>query len=266
MIYCPPMAVDLFAIPALLNYDTAVDWPARLAVEGPFLLGVLADAPSRRVLDLGSGTGEHAHWLAARDFSVVGIEGAKERWQVARDTAPANVQHLIGDLGAVEAMVRGHFGSALCLGNTLPALIGAEAVSRMLVGLRRRLLPGGIFVAHQLNYDRLAAAELHELPERRLARDGDELVFRRTLESRPDGVVGVTERVLLREAPAASAASPESNERLLHQRHLFQQGWRHAELLTLLDVAGFRRLEVLGGFGGEAFDLATSSEIVLVAR
>jgi SAM-dependent methyltransferase len=252
------MPVDLFTIPALLNYDTAVDWPARLTREGPFLLRVLEPAPSRRLLDLGSGTGEHAHWLAAQGFSVVGIEGVKERWEVARHRAVPGTENLVGDLGAVEAMVRGQFGGALCLGNTLPALVGVEAVSRMLVGLRRRLLPGGIFVAQQLNYDRIFAQDLRALPERRMADDGGELVFERDLAPREDGVVGVTERVVLR--------APAGTDRVLHQRHLFQQGWRHAELLTLLDVAGFRSVEVVGGFGGEAFDLESSAELVIVAR
>ena len=252
------MPVDLFAIPALLNYDTAVDWPERLAREGPFLLRVLEPAPSRRILDLGSGTGEHAAWLAAQGFSVVGIEGVKERWEVARGRAVPNTEHLIGDLGAVEAMVRGQFGGALCLGNTLPALVGVEAVSRMLVGLRRRLLPGGVFLGQQLNYDRILGKGLRALPERRVAADDGELVFERALTPQDDGVVGVTERISLR--------VPEDADRLLHQRHLFQQGWRHAELLTLLDVAGFRSVEVSGGFGGEAFDLETSEELVVVAR
>jgi len=252
------MPVDLFAIPALLNYDTAVDWPQRLAREGPFLRRALERAPSRRILDLGSGTGEHVHWLAAAGFTAVGIEGVKERWEAARSRAVPNTEHLIGDLGAVEAMVRGQFGGALCLGNTLPALIGVETVSRMLVGLRRRLLPGGVFVAQQLNYDRILAQDLHALPVRRLADDGGELVFERVLAPQDDGIVGVTERVLLC-APGAA------EDRLLHQRHLFQQGWRHAELLTLLDVAGFREVEVLGGFGGEAFELGTSDELVLIA-
>ena len=136
------MTAERLAIPALLNYDSAVDWRARIEREGPFLLGALADAPSRRVVDLGSGTGEHARWLAGQGFEVVGIEGVRERWELAKELAVPGVEFLIGDLGAVEAMVRGQFGAALCLGNTLPALIGAEAVSRMFIGLRRRFLPG----------------------------------------------------------------------------------------------------------------------------
>ncbi|MEO7972327.1 MAG: hypothetical protein ABIU84_01970, partial [Thermoanaerobaculia bacterium] len=53
-----PLSPAALAIPTLVNYDSAVDWPARLALEGPFLLAALAAAPSRRVVDLGSATGE----------------------------------------------------------------------------------------------------------------------------------------------------------------------------------------------------------------
>ena len=233
------MSHDLATVSPLFNYDTAIDWPTRLEREGPFLARSLRDAPSKRVLDLGSGTGEHANWLAGQGFTVVGIEGVKERWEAAKSRAVANVQHLAGDLGAVEAMVRGHFGAVLCLGNTLPALIGVETISRMFVGLRRRLLPGGVFIGQQLNFDALAPGELTRLPARRLPVEGGELVFDRQLELQAEGVVAVTDTVHLH---------PRGGEggQLMHQRQLFQQGWRHQELLTLLDVAGFRRVDVFG--------------------
>ena len=254
------MTIDRAAIPALVNYDAAVDWPARLEREGPFLLRVLADAPSRRVLDLGSGTGEHARWLADQGFEVVGIEGVSERWEVARLGATAAVQHLLGDLGAVEAMVRGQFGAALCLGNTLPALLGAESLSRMLSGLRRRLLPGAPLVAHLFNYDRLFAPG-ERLPQVRFLSSGEgELVFLRLLEPRDDGVVGVMETVL------EHAPSRGVQVEVLHSGHFFQQGWRYRELLTILDVAQFKSVEAFGGFAEEPFEQMSSEELVLVAK
>jgi SAM-dependent methyltransferase len=246
--------------PSLLNYDRAVDWPARLAREGPFLLGALAAAPTRRVVDLGSGTGEHARWLAGQGFDVVGIEGVRERWAKANEQAETGVEFLLGDLGAVEAMVRGQFGAALCLGNTLPALIGAEAVSRMLIGLRRRFVPGGVLVLHQWNFDGLARRGASELPERRLAQADGELLFRAELGFEDDGIVTVTERTFHLPAEATG-----EGPRLLHEGGRYLQGWRHAELLTLLDLARFRQVRCYGGFASEAFDLDLSAELVLVA-
>jgi SAM-dependent methyltransferase len=259
------MPTDATAIPVLLNYDSAVDWRDRLAREGPFLLGALAQAPSRRIVDLGSGTGEHGLWLAGQGFEVVGIEGVRERWELAKQVAIPGVEFLLGDLGAVEAMVRGQFGAALCLGNTLPALIGTEAVSRMLIGLRRRFLPGGVLVLHLWNYDRLARRDVRELPERRLAGDDGELRFRTALTFEDDGVVTVTEQVFHHAVRQANVASVGNDTRLLHERHRYLQGWRHAELLTLLDVARFREIQCYGGFAGEPYDRDLSEELVLVA-
>ena len=256
------MTPESLAIPALLNYDSAVDWRERLAREGPFLLAALAGAPSRRIVDLGSGTGEHARWLAGQGFEVVGIEGVRERWEFARRFAVPGADFLIGDLGAVEAMVRGQFGAALCLGNTLPALIGAEAVSRMFIGLRRRFLSGGVLVLHQLNYDGLARRGVRELPERRVPQADGELLFRAALALDADGIATVTERVF-RLPLAEDAPAPASQP--LHERHRYLQGWRHGELLALLDVARFREIRCYGGFAGEPFDLDLSSELVLVA-
>jgi SAM-dependent methyltransferase len=241
------------------DYDSAIDWPARLEREGPFLRRALAGIPARRVLDLGAGTGEHSRWLAAEGFDVVAIEGVKERWEVAKGHALPGVATLIGDLGAVEQMVRGHFGAALCLGNTLPALIGVEALSRLLIGLRRRLLPGGVFVAQQRNHDALPGGAVVTLPERRLAVGGDTLVFRRALVTREDGVVEVTDEVLRQAGSGDDAVEP------LRERHFFQQGWRQAELATLLDLAGFRQVTFSGGVAGEPFELASSPELVFVA-
>lgn len=256
------MTPEALAIPALLNYDSAVDWRARLAREGPFLNAALAAAPSRRIVDLGSGTGEHARWLAGQGFEVVGIEGVRERWELAKQNSVPGAEFLIGDLGAVEAMVRGQFGAALCLGNTLPALLGVEAVSRMFIGLRRRFLPGGVLVLHQLNYDGLARRGVRQLPERRLAQADGELLFRADLALDSDGIATVTERAF---HLASSADGEPADPRLLHERHRYLQGWRHGELLTLLDVARFREIRCHGGFAGEPFDLDLSDELVLVA-
>jgi SAM-dependent methyltransferase len=244
---------------SLLDYDSAIDWQARLEREGPFLLRALAGIPSRRVLDLGAGTGEHSRWLAGEGFEVVAIEGVKERWEVAKGRAAAGVQTLLGDLGAVEQMVRGHFGAALCLGNTLPALIGVEALSRLLIGLRRRLVPGGVFVAQQRNHDALPDGAVVTLPERLVAVEGGRLVFRRVLTTREDGVVEVTDSVLRQAGSGDGASEP------LRERHFFQQGWRQAELATLLELAGFRQVAFDGGIAGESFELASSPELVVVA-
>ncbi|MGH3995293.1 MAG: class I SAM-dependent methyltransferase, partial [Pseudonocardiaceae bacterium] len=60
-------------------YATAEYTAERTAAEVSYLASVLrAEAPGRRVLDVGCGTGRHAVALAQRGFDVVGVDVS--RW------------------------------------------------------------------------------------------------------------------------------------------------------------------------------------------
>ena len=57
-----------------VDYRRLVAWPERIEREWPFLSRVLGH--SGRVIDLGSGTGEHSRFLASKGFAVVGIDSS----------------------------------------------------------------------------------------------------------------------------------------------------------------------------------------------
>ena len=72
------------------------------------------------MLDLGSGTGEHARFFAEKGFEVVGVDVSDAMMARALEGGtPAGVQFLKGDLIHVDTVVDGQFGAAVCLGNTI---------------------------------------------------------------------------------------------------------------------------------------------------
>lgn len=244
-----------------VDYRRFVAWPQRIAREWPFLKVVLHTAPSRRVLDLGCGTGEHARFLATKGFSVVGIDSSESMLAKARE-APGleNVEFVAGDIANVATLTGGSFGAALCLGNTLPHLKDASALTRMLEGLRARLLPRGPIVIQVLNYEKIFQQKQRFLPLNFKVDEGEETVFLRLMQPRPDGTVVFT--------PSTLRYRPDGDPPLevVASRNVLLRGWTDAELEATLADAGFKEQAVYGAVADVPYVRDASNDFVIVAR
>jgi SAM-dependent methyltransferase len=243
-----------------VDYRRLVAWPQRIEREWPFLERALGQ--SGRVLDLGSGTGEHSRFLASKGFDVVGIDSSPAMLAKATDTPlPSNLTLLGGDITNVEQLVSGVFDGAICLGNTLPHIRDGAALIRFACGLRRRLRPGAAFVLQVLNYDKVLDSGQRSLPLNfRKDADEGEVVFLRLMTPRPDGTVVFT--------PSTLRYRPDGVPPLevVTARNVELKGWRRREIEDALETAGFCRREVFGTVGDVPFDAAQSPDTVIVAR
>lgn len=248
-----------------LDYRGLIAWPERLAREAPLLERVLSAAPERTLLDLGSGTGEHARFLRDRGHRVTGVDASLAQVQSARASdaslAPeARIPFLHGDLASVGDLVPGAFGAAICLGNTLPHLTDTATLQRFLSGLASHLLPGAPFLLQLLNYDRILDRGERSLPLmlRPGPTPGEELVFLRLMTHGEGGRLTFTPATL-RHRPGAEAPLE-----VISAQPVQLQAWRRADLLLPLEKAGFVVREVCGDMLGGPWT-PTSSDLVLVA-
>lgn len=243
-----------------VDYRRMVAWPERIEREWPFLARMLG-TPGR-LLDLGSGTGEHSRFLAARGFEVVGIDASPAMIAKATDTPlPANLHFVEGDISQAERLTDGVFDGAICLGNTLPHLRDRQALDRMFSGLRARLRPNAPLLLQVLNYEKVFGGRQRALPVNfRKGDDGGELVFLRLMTPRPDGSVIFT--------PSTLRYRPDGEPALevIATRNVELTGWRRPDLERALAAAGFGRREVFGTVGDVPFDPERSPDLVIVAR
>ena len=245
---------------AAIDYAALIDWRSRLAREGPFLERALASAPSRRILDLGCGPGQHARLLASQGFDVVGVDASPSMLAQAGAAAAPSVRFILGDLVDLEHLVGGTFGGAICLGNTLPSIRTRDGLSRLFSGLRARLLPGATFVLQVLNYEKIFATGQRHLPLTLRPADDGTLVFVRLMEPRPGGDL-IFSPVVLRYRPDADPTVVlEASERI--EVH----GWTRRELEDLLEEAGFRDRECYGSVSFSPYVAGESSDVVMLAR
>jgi SAM-dependent methyltransferase len=241
-----------------LSYRRLIAWPARIQREAPFLKEALAGSPSKRLLDLGCGTGEHARFLQAEGFEVTGVDASDAQLAQAREAGPGP-EFVKGDLADLAAAVTGPFGAAISLGNGLPHLF-ERAMASFLAHLARLLAPGAPVLFQLLNYDRILDERAMSLPLNVREDDGERVVFLRLMDPRPDGTV------LFNPATLRWRPGEEPPVEVVAGKNVLLKGWRRAEMEAALTGAGFRVEAVFGGMRREAWDAALSSDTVLLAR
>lgn len=243
-----------------VDYRRLIAWPQRIEREWPFLSARLEAAPSKRVLDLGSGTGEHSRHMASQGYEVVGIDASPAMLSRAADEPlPPNLRFIEGDIVDVASLVDVPAGAAICLGNTLPHLDDA-ALSRLARGLAVALVPGAPFVFQVLNYERIRARGIRHLPLNfRKDDSGGETVFLRLIEPQVDNTVIFTPTTL-RYAPAEDPPVTVMTSRSTRLR-----AWTWPELRDTFINAGFQRVAVVGGFDGSAYDPLDSPDVLGIA-
>jgi SAM-dependent methyltransferase len=246
---------------AQIDYRKMIAWPKRLEREWTFLAAPLGSLPSRRLLDLGCGTGEHARYLAGKGFEVVGVDVSDTMLDRAReDGVPAGVQFLKGDLIHVEAVVEGKFGGAICLGNTLAHVMDPEALVQLFRGVRAVLLPGAPLVIQVLNYERLAHSGQRCLPLTFIQDEDGEAIFLRVMTHHDDGSVTFTPSLLRYRKDGDPALE------VITSHNVPLRGWKRAEMEAALDAAGFKTRDLFGTMAQVAYADHDSTDLVVVAR
>jgi SAM-dependent methyltransferase len=253
-----------------VEYRRLIAWPERIRREWPLLEEVLSSGPSRRVLEVGCGPGQHARALAEAGFEVVAVDRSPAMLESAtEEPVPDGLRFVLGDMTAVDRLVEGRFGAALCLGNSLPHLAEEGELERFAAALAAVLDPGAPLLLQVLNYDRIHDRRVRALPvnvrppgEGESGAEGSagELVFLRVMDPLPDGRV--------RFFPTTLELRPGADPPMVvkHSREVLLRGWRRAELEAALAGAGLPAERALGGFDGRPFDAAESQDLVLVAR
>jgi SAM-dependent methyltransferase len=243
-----------------MAYRGLIAWPERLQREAPLLLRALGAGPSRRVLDLGCGSGEHSRFLAAQGFEVTGLDASASQVQAAQEADPQG-RYLQASLTALPVVDLAPQGGALCVGNTLPHLCEEADLRAFFTGLAGCLEPGAAFLLQLLNYDRILDRGERTFPLvlRPGAAQGEDTLFLRLMTHHGDGRLTFTPATL-RHHPGAVPPLE-----LLAAEEVALRGWRRAEVETQLQASGFRVRETLGTMTGEAWS-PTSSDLVILAE
>ncbi len=230
------------------------------------LVGVEPGTAGPRVLDAGCATGAHAVSLATRGWNAVGIDSeaamiAKAREGALREGVAERASFFEMDILEIGKSFRGRgFDLVLCLGNTLPHLVGADRGAESVddpeaasfLGQARELLsPRGALVLQTLNFSLAGVGPGFEFPELAV---GD-AVMKRSYRDPPP------------ERPGTLRFVVELSRRGESQRaETFLVPLGPRRVASLLREAGLPDQARFAGWDGRPFDEGGDQYCVTVAR
>ena len=250
------------------DYDTFVNWDARLARELPFFRRLFDDVAASHVIDVGAGSARHAIAFATWGLVVDAVDPDESMLASAEANAATAAKH-IAEAGGELRLVRGGFGelrargfreadALTCTGNGLPHVHGLAGLREALADFAAVLRGGGLLVVHMLNHDRLLATRQRAImPVVREVPEGTR-VFLRIIDFPAEGgeFLGMDFATLVRDAAGSwTVASHRSAHTIITPDTL------RSELVS----AGFGGVELLGGHDGHALTEADES-VIAIAR
>jgi SAM-dependent methyltransferase len=235
-----------------------IEWSKRLNAEWPFFKTYFEHYCVKSILDIGSGTGEHAIFFSGKGYKVIGIDPNAEMIGIARGKMPENVNNpnfFIAGFEQISDIGGAPFDCVLCIGNTLPYVGSEPGLLSTLKDIRKLISDNGIFVTQSRNFDLMKKGKNRFLPISSFKDENGEIVLLRFYD-----VFENTAVLNLVEINNVDG----SWEYTLHsslQFPIFKK-----TLIGSLADAGFKEMELFGDFKLSAFNIRKSTDLIIVAE
>ena len=274
-------------------YEAMIDWPKRLANEGPFYRRWFERVGVQSVVDVACGTGRHAAMFHSWGMSeATGADISPNMIHRARTTfgEPAGLRWVVRGFDEPIAAAK-PFDAAICVGNSLalapdPATV-QRAIGQMLAAVRtaeEKATGGGILIVQVLNLWCLPDGPCHwQKCQRATLPQGEVLILKGVHRCGSRGYVDLIVAGLGEEkgtgpicaqhrAPTAGWSGRSGKWglspflRLLHSESVPLLGLEAAELEHVARAAGAAEVAFFGGYQDQPYDRRKSTDLIMVAR
>ncbi|MFH0882656.1 MAG: class I SAM-dependent methyltransferase [bacterium] len=246
------------------KYDLMIRWKPRLEREAPFFQRLFSEIRAARILDLGCGTGHHAHLFRNWGLDVTGVDPSPVLLELARgkgdaklmlDTEDEKLRFVEADFDQFASRVQGPYDAILALGNTLPHIDTLPKLKKLFADVYDLLRPGGVFLLQNRNYDRLLKTrERFLLPTTFREGENEQIFFR----------FNDFEEERVRFNVVHFTRVGQSWVQNIHSTLL--SPWRREQIEEILRETGFGAITLYGDFSGAPFDVDGSQDLIGLAR
>ena len=225
-------------------------WQKKTRTQISFILRTLRLPKGSKILDVGCGTGRHAIALSQRGYRVIGVDLSPiylaEARQITR-VLKLKAHFVRRDMRRID--FRRQFHAALSLFTSFGYFPKASDDLRVLRGIHRALLPGGLLLLDTLNG--------YQLHRRWVGKRWDEL---------EDGSLALDEVFLLKKENAIKTRWIFIKNGAREEIVSFIRLYTRPGMTHLLRKAGFRAVRFWGTLEGSSYVPAQSHRLVVLAR
>ena len=201
-----------------------------------------------QLLDIGCSTGGFSA-LVGENNKVIAIDLDTKMIEIARKKVnKSNIEFIEMDMLNIEEKLGQYaFDIVTCFGNTLVHLETSCCISNFFSQVKRVLKPDGIFLFQIINYDRIFQNKVKELP----TIENQKIKFERYYKHLPDNYISFNTVLTIK----------ENNKKIINEQKLY--GIKKDEIINLLQVNGFKNIELYGSFKQEPY---TKDSYALVVK
>lgn len=206
-----------------------------------------------KILDIATGTGNYAITLAENEHKVTAIDLDKEMIQKLKEKIKGRdlpLTPVVMNMLNLNSLTPNSYDGAFCIGNSLVHLQTLEAIEQSLKEVYNLLLSGGQFIIQVVNYDRILAHDIKELP----------------LINRPDVGVKFLRRYQLLDDIIHFNTRLIVSDGQTYDNSITLYPLTSSNLKELLLSAGFRDIHFYGGFDEQKFNLDAFPLIVTAKK
>jgi glycine/sarcosine N-methyltransferase len=197
-----------------------------------------------KVLDLACGTGTYSMALALKGHRLDAIDLGDEMIELARGKGGLYANFVIGDMTRLkEEFPRERYNLAYCIGNSIVHLRSKERIQKFLQDIYEVLVDDGVLVVQIVNFDRVIKYDIKALPTIDRSEKGVKFIRSYNYKQEEEKVEFNTELIINKSG---------SEERYENSVDLI--ALQKDEIESMFINAGFKEIEIYGGFSEEEFN------------
>lgn len=209
---------------------------------------IVGDVP-KDILDIACGSGGYSKHLRDMGYHVTAIDLDETMIKKLKEKDPTIDARLLNMLDIDQLNHR--YDLLFCIGNSMVHLKDDDEILAFLIKCRNILKPGGHLIIQIVNYDRILAKDIKNLPL--IQKEDVDLIFERYYSYLPE-----EHKIDFKTVLKVDGFTME-NHVLLHPI-------KSAELVKLLEESGFINIKLYGSFKKDEYDPMNSFPLIAVAE